>query len=124
MVLCVIKPYGTMYNPEEGKNNLLSNYRRKTAMKGKLLMKKHILNFVNNERTNVRVTSKKGYDRCINGAYDYCPSYSEDLGICSNYAYDECSVKDKAACSNGGDDICTIDLGSDGCQAPGTRDIG
>ncbi len=86
-------------------------------------MKKHILNFVNNERINVRITSKKGKIICVSGAYDYCPSDNADFAICSNYAYDSCSVKDKAACSDGADDICTIDLGSANCQQPGARDI-
>ncbi len=87
-------------------------------------MNKHLLKLINNERTNVRIASKKGYyGNCPNGADDWCATKNEDLAFCSNYAYDHCSVKDRAACSDGADDICTIDLESDYCQDPGTRDI-
>lgn len=73
-------------------------------------MKKHILKLVNNERTNVRITSKKGYSNCTAGAYDWCPSASTDRAFCSGpQAYDYCSVKDLYPCLAGYDDTCSID---------------
>lgn len=84
-------------------------------------MKKHLMILVNNERTNVRIASRKGYDRCINNGKDWCPSYATDLGICINYAYDYCSKEDYAACTDGADDRCTIDTTV--CRGQGVLDF-
>lgn len=81
-------------------------------------MKKHFIALVNNERTNVRIASKKG--ACTGGAYDYCKIPSYDLAFCGTYAYDYCSKEDYAACQQGADDTCGIDRTA--CVGPGQED--
>ena len=83
-------------------------------------MKKRFLKLVNNERTNIRISSKKGYDRCTGGAYDWCSSSSTDMAFCGTYAYDYCSKQDYAACQQGADDTCSIDRTV--CIGPGQED--
>lgn len=84
-------------------------------------MKARILKLVNNERTNVRIASKKGYlGPCTGGAYDWCQSSSADKAYCGTYAYDYCSKQDYAACQEGADDTCSIDRTA--CIGPGQED--
>ncbi len=80
-------------------------------------MKSRILKLINNERTNVRIASKKG-DSCLRGAVDIC--IEEDHADCSLYAYDSC-IKDHAACQEGADDICNVDNNAP-CMGPGAYD--
>lgn len=86
-------------------------------------MKKHILKLVNDERTNVRIASKKGYTGpCTAGAYDWCPSASTDYAFCSGAgAYDDCKVKDYYPCMQGQLDACSIDVSM--CLDPSANDI-
>lgn len=84
-------------------------------------MKTRILKLINDERTNVRIASKKGYGACTGGAVDICPSASTDLAFCTTYAYDYCSIKDRSACSEGADDTCGYDTGTS-CKGPGQED--
>ena len=73
-------------------------------------MKKHILTLINNERTNIHITSKKGYSNCTAGAYDWCPSQSTDLAFCSGVnTYDKCTKLDYVACLQGATDLCSVD---------------
>lgn len=78
-------------------------------------MKKKIIKLINNERSNKKITSVKGCDATSN---DYC--YELDLGVCTVYAYDDCS-KDYDGCSNGGHDLCVLDFASD-CTGAGIID--
>ncbi len=80
-------------------------------------MKKHLLQLVNNERTKVRITSKKG---CDITAYDSCPGQSTDRASCGTYAYDKCTIEDNAACQEGADDYCGKD--NHACIGPGVED--
>lgn len=84
-------------------------------------MKKHILTLINNERTNIHITSKKGYSNCTAGAYDWCPTVSTDLAFCSGVdSYDKCTKLDYAACQQGADDTCSIDRTA--CVGPCAED--
>lgn len=83
-------------------------------------MKTHILKLINNERTNVRISSKKGYSICPSNAYDYCPSVSTDMAMCGTFAFDRCTKKDYAGCQEGADDTCTIDTTA--CVGAGQED--
>lgn len=84
-------------------------------------MKTRILKLINDERTNVRIASKKGYGNCTGGAYDWCQSQSVDKAFCGTYAYDKCTKEDYAACQQGADDICVIDTTR--CVGPDKFDI-
>ncbi len=83
-------------------------------------MKTRILKLINNERTNVRIASKKGNGICDKGAVDVYFG-GPNLAWCSTYAYDECN-KDYGACWDGADDICNVDNNSP-CHGAGARDI-
>ena len=84
-------------------------------------MKTRILKLINDERTNVRITSKKGaYSECTGGAYDRCPSVSTDMAFCGTYAYDKCTKEDYAACQQGAHDECGYDYKA--CVGAGVTD--
>lgn len=82
-------------------------------------MKKHFIALVNDERTNIRIASKKGAN-CTGGATDICYVSAYDLAHCGTYAYDKCTKQDYAACQQGADDTCSIDRTA--CIGPGQED--
>lgn len=83
-------------------------------------MKTRILKLINNERTNVRIASKKGVTTCTEGAVDICIEKNADFAHCGTYAYDYCIKEDHAACQQGADDTCYIDRTV--CIGPGQED--
>lgn len=82
---------------------------------------KRFLKLINNERTNVKVTSKKALAVCDETAGDYC--YGEDYAACSSHAYDKCYQHDLAACIEGAHDFCeSYSYDTEACYGPGNVD--
>ena len=63
---------------------------------------KKLLQYINNERNDIRI---KGIKSCDSTSYDECALV--DKGSCSVYATDDCTMtEDYYGCTEGGHDYC------------------
>lgn len=81
---------------------------------------KKFIRLINNERTNLKITSQKAEVVCESGATDIC-NYI-DQSACAAYAYDKCASFDLAACIQGAHDYCESNYDTKACYGPGNID--
>ena len=63
---------------------------------------KKLLQYINNERNDIRI---KGMKSCDSSSYDYCAS-GQDYGSCTGDAKDICEEIDRYGCTDDATDYC------------------